>query len=1017
MMKSLTPRTIYFFSNSPSHLILSHLYSSSSLLVSSNGVEESKQVKVSVWWDFENCSIPSGANVFKIKQRITSALRINRIRGPISITAFGDMMQLSRASQEALFNTGVCLNHIPNGGKTNADMSLLVDLISWTSQNPPPAHLFLISGDGDFANIMHQLRMKNYNILIASQNYAPRALCSASSIMWNWNSLVNGGNIVGKHLNDPPDGPNSWYGHHKGVLEDPFSDTCFQAKGPHLPAIDPEPQPILKSKQAKYLPTPIADLKPQSVSRSIMVDHTSQILNSHPNGILLSELYEALEKNNATMDNEFFGYGKFLHLLNSEPKVFKVRSAGNDFRVYKMDEWAEMNLNSEKRLESSDEGRSRAASAKDGGNSTLVTTSSDLAPKSVELVESKLKLKLDTGVENCRDQCGTTAAELNSTNSAVAAAAKDNLFAVTPPTEPILKLGPDFEISKRDSGIAAAKLNNENSAVSTIVKKNLSTKGLQLDHIETGSNLPVEKEDYPLIVGFYKKLLQYWSGNGTDSSRKEDIVMPEKDAESVNNFAKEKFKEKSADVKSHNHNDSLDSASFSSLDVNESVMQEKPAACSKENDDNSTTGFFSQILSWCKSWRMSETSSENYIHVGKEVNQIKNKTAYHTAFSKSLFWDDMESFVHSPSASALISWSRTREELAKELQKEGPLVLKTFSADDLLHLVQLLIFEKRWIDEFLTENCPFVLVHSGRNPSSTAVSNPYGSNRLSHLFSGNSPSQSNDQRPRDHEKAIENQNLEPFGTSTGKMIAHCEKLVRELLEESPKGFNMQQFSEKFQKQFGYSLSFKKLGYKKLSSLLQTIPGVKVEGTLIQPAGRQSSDVNLGCKLSDSRCKENEGSSPWEELGPVSETSSKRCENGSVPLNTITKGKDTEYCDFGDDSYLLDEELSDLEETSVTEEKVNGESGDNSSSLEILVTWNDSKNEKVSPDCLEIADIPRNDVKLLVSSGFGSKKKNQIKNKNKKVNFVTDPDTEEDTKSECINGLFASLNSTGSKMQT
>lgn len=72
-------------------------------------------MKVSVWWDFENCSPPAGVNVFKIAQCVTAAIRANGIKGPIQITAFGDVMQLSRVNQEALSSTGINLAHIPHG--------------------------------------------------------------------------------------------------------------------------------------------------------------------------------------------------------------------------------------------------------------------------------------------------------------------------------------------------------------------------------------------------------------------------------------------------------------------------------------------------------------------------------------------------------------------------------------------------------------------------------------------------------------------------------------------------------------------------------------------------------------------------------------------------------------------------------------------------------------------------------------------------------------------------------------
>lgn len=70
-------------------------------------------MRVSVWWDFENCGIPNGVNVCRLAPRVAAALRAAGIRGPLSITAFGDVLQLSRSAQEALAATGVAISHVP----------------------------------------------------------------------------------------------------------------------------------------------------------------------------------------------------------------------------------------------------------------------------------------------------------------------------------------------------------------------------------------------------------------------------------------------------------------------------------------------------------------------------------------------------------------------------------------------------------------------------------------------------------------------------------------------------------------------------------------------------------------------------------------------------------------------------------------------------------------------------------------------------------------------------------------
>ncbi|CAN6282537.1 unnamed protein product, partial [Urochloa humidicola] len=74
---------------------------------------ESQVVRVSVWWDLENCHIPSCVNMCRVAPLVSAALRAASIHGPLSITTFGDMLQLVQISQEALGATGISISHIP----------------------------------------------------------------------------------------------------------------------------------------------------------------------------------------------------------------------------------------------------------------------------------------------------------------------------------------------------------------------------------------------------------------------------------------------------------------------------------------------------------------------------------------------------------------------------------------------------------------------------------------------------------------------------------------------------------------------------------------------------------------------------------------------------------------------------------------------------------------------------------------------------------------------------------------
>lgn len=181
----------------------------------------------------------------------------------------------------------------------------------WAFQNPPPAHLFLISGDKDFACILHRLRMNNYNILLASPKKAPSVLFSAATIMWQWSSLLKGENLIGKHFNHPPDGPfGSWYGNFKVSLESPF------------PAAEHS-----TSFQNVELYEPSLDLTLGAVPKSV-VRQVRHILSSHPKGIPIKDLHAELAKFDVRLDKSLCGLRNFSRFLLSIPHV-QLQPFGN----------------------------------------------------------------------------------------------------------------------------------------------------------------------------------------------------------------------------------------------------------------------------------------------------------------------------------------------------------------------------------------------------------------------------------------------------------------------------------------------------------------------------------------------------------------------------------------------------------------------------------------------------------------------------------------------------------------
>ncbi|XP_062084510.1 uncharacterized protein LOC133790763 [Humulus lupulus] len=149
--------------------------------------------KTSVWWDIENCQVPKGCDPHAIAQNISSALVKINYCGPVSISAYGDTHNIPSSVQQALSSTGIALNHVPAGVKDASDKKILVDMLFWAVDNPAPANYLLISGDRDFSNALHQLRMRRYNILLAQPQKASAALIAAAKSVWLWTSLSSGG--------------------------------------------------------------------------------------------------------------------------------------------------------------------------------------------------------------------------------------------------------------------------------------------------------------------------------------------------------------------------------------------------------------------------------------------------------------------------------------------------------------------------------------------------------------------------------------------------------------------------------------------------------------------------------------------------------------------------------------------------------------------------------------------------------------------------------------------------------
>ena len=131
-----------------------------------------------------------------------------------------------------------------------------------------------------------------------------------------------------------------------------------------------------------------------------------------------------------------------------------------------------------------------------------------------------------------------------------------------------------------------------------------------------------------------------------------------------------------------------------------------------------------------------------------------------------------------------------REQMARNLQKDGPLALRSLNESDVLRLVDMLISEKKWVEEHPSEALPFKLACSVGKV--TSMDRSPTSNALRYIFL--SASESKRQAGHDGDgKTRKIPNISRAGVSqavsckkssersTKETLIDCQKLVNEIL--------------------------------------------------------------------------------------------------------------------------------------------------------------------------------------------------------------------------------------------
>uniref|UniRef100_A0A3B6JEV8 HTH OST-type domain-containing protein n=2 Tax=Triticum aestivum TaxID=4565 RepID=A0A3B6JEV8_WHEAT len=731
--------------------------------------EESKEVKVSVWWDFQKCQLPPGANPCRVAPRVTAALRAAGIRGPVEITAFGDVFVLPRPVQEVLAATGVAFSHVPTSGKDGCDRSFIADLVYWIAQNPPPAHFFLISGDKHFANILHRLRMSNYNILLACPNTEPSILCSAATIMWPWEALIKGEGFTRKHFNQPPDGLScSWYGNYRGALDDPFQKAEPKHSGNvPLQTKKPEKLPIVSRSavngpdHAKFIDPLPGDSQPavfgeksfmrmssgQSIGESKCLIDTknekprSSNASSSPSDILS---LESLEQKKIPVGDDPFLQGESKHSMNVPLQTKKpeetpripisvvncIRRALNSYPE---------GVNLEDLLSELKENKLFMYNGLYGFKtfSALLQAMPDYVKfidplpgdSQPAVVGEKSFNRFPSAQSNGEVKCLIETKNGKPPSSKVPSSPSDIL-------SPEQRKIPIADAPSSQCGLLSRDQRKAPS-VDFIKPSEPPACHMEADMVITAAIPSSEAQGTTSKKGLLERIQILWTGPKTIKPQ----VHPSHDAT---------FSEGSSDVTSQEgqHNRHLRNAmkncsTTDNPDVNgpdnssagsTSLSNDPSNSCSEtdvkgdfantKNHSGETVeiskaekskGIFSWAARWWSSGKSDKQDNQNHDGTRKDldkgcsfVNSASGQQVGVEMFEKSYFWDALQQYLLTHHGSKLVSEAKAREELAHGLQK-GCSLLKGLDDKHIHQLVHLLISEKKWIKECRSETFHFQL--------------------------------------------------------------------------------------------------------------------------------------------------------------------------------------------------------------------------------------------------------------------------------------------------------------------
>ena len=271
---------------------------------------------VGVFWDAENVSITTKASPDDVIAKLRSALaRFGRIKDSIRVYGEYDGALVRFGPLSA---RGCTLRHTPHiGGKDVADRAILVDLMLFAMDHPPPSTLVLISGDSDFSNVLSILRDRGYRVLLIYPQLVTRpALRQSAEIALQWELDILG---LSKRTTPP-------------------ADSSAALSSPAVPVKTQQPQVGFHLVRSTGSPLSLPVIRSPLVGREAERKDESKGPSPPVSGPELSAFTDLIDVLNAlhqeTGETQLPYTQVGTHLLRKNPNIYKRNDGYRAFGVY-----------------------------------------------------------------------------------------------------------------------------------------------------------------------------------------------------------------------------------------------------------------------------------------------------------------------------------------------------------------------------------------------------------------------------------------------------------------------------------------------------------------------------------------------------------------------------------------------------------------------------------------------------------------------------------------------------------